>query len=435
MMGKATAEPVEVQYEEIKGSDLETGEIRALVVPGTESLEVFRNIAAQAIQPEAIEVLTEPVDEEDIEVLPTGEIYLPHTKYRARLNRAFGQGAWAMAPLDKPRIQDTEVIQPWALYVNGQFMSYTVAGAEMLETNDRMKWSDVLETLKSNAIMRLCKDWGVADVCWDKRWANAWKAKYAVRVWRSGGGKPQWRRLNDEPFWNETGIEADSPNKERYQPPKATVRQGAETTKKQNAPKEKPAATKPTSDVVQEPVAGASAEMVTLWDGKTILPAHQAITGKQVAWFNKHFVDGDDAVWNFKHLENHLRSHFQVDSLFELTVKKFNALVKYTFAQKGDERGAIDPEFYADKLAEAEGAPTDKELEDMKEEPYGEVDAVALVNRWATVLAGFWPDDVLGKAIAYLNEDEKRRVSALLDLVESGKVSPTLESLKEAWEM
>jgi hypothetical protein len=215
------------------------------------------------------------------------------------------------------------------------------------------------------------------------------------------------------------------------------------------APKGKPAATKPTLTVAQEPVADASVKNVLAPD-RVELAIRDSDTGeikrfkqlaegvvkpKVVAKFMEQFVGAGNVFKHQVHLSNFLAKYHNHKAPATLTNKEFRSLLGYAYAQTGDEIGFIDPAFYADKLAEAGGAPTDKELEDVKEEPYGEVDAVALVNRWVTVLAGFESEDVLGKPIAYLNEDERRRVSALLDLVEYGKVSPTLESLKESWEM
>ena len=103
-----------------------------------------------------------------------------------------------------------------------------------------MDWSDILETVKSNALMRLCKDLGIASECWDKRFTTDFKAQYCVKVWVESKNRPQWRRLDSEPFYKETGLVQDSPNQEQYNWPGKSEKQKPEQPKQraQFAPKE-----------------------------------------------------------------------------------------------------------------------------------------------------------------------------------------------------
>lgn len=201
--------------------DTQTGEVieTTLTVIPEAIPDIFTDIAAKPVTDEQAAILLAETDPDDLDILPTGEVYLSQARYRQRLNQAFKPGAWAMRPLSKPYIKDNLAMQEWALYANGQFIAYAVGGAEYSESNQRMNWSDVLETVKSNALMRLCKDLGIASECWNKRFTEAFKAGHCVKVFVEGRPKPQWRRLDSDPFYKETGATNDSPNRDRYEVP------------------------------------------------------------------------------------------------------------------------------------------------------------------------------------------------------------------------
>jgi len=169
-------------------------------------LDTFAGISKLRLNKKETETLLALVKPEEIDILPTGEIYMPQVHYRRRLLDAFGPGRWALRPLDQPSIRGELAIQPWALYVKGHFVAYAVGEADYIPSNERMTWGDVLETLKSNALMRVCKDLGIAAECWDKRFTEVYQRDHCVKVWRQGKNKPEWRRIDAEPFWNETGI-------------------------------------------------------------------------------------------------------------------------------------------------------------------------------------------------------------------------------------
>lgn len=219
--------------------DPQTGEVteKALTVY---SPDTFVNITAKPVADDQAAVLLAEIDPDDLDILPTGEVYLTQAKYRQRLNKAFKPGGWAMRPLGSPYIKDGLAMQEWALYANGQFLAYAVGGAEYRESNQRMNWSDVLETLKSNALMRLCKDLGVASECWNKRFAETFKAQYCVKVFVEGQNRPQWRRYDGNPLYKERGIAPDSPNRDKYDQPTPTQpqspKQPATVEQKQPAP-------------------------------------------------------------------------------------------------------------------------------------------------------------------------------------------------------
>jgi hypothetical protein len=68
-----------------------------------------------------------------------------------------------------------------------------------------------LEGVKSQALVRCCKDIGVASELWDMAYVTDWKNKHAVAVWcenqKTGQKKTLYRRLDRPPFpypWKES---------------------------------------------------------------------------------------------------------------------------------------------------------------------------------------------------------------------------------------
>ncbi len=200
---------------------VETGEDVA-VAPIEETLfNRYQGISAVAFDQQSCAKLLEPVDSADVEIRPDGLIYLPEIKYRKRLNQAFGPGAWALMPTERPTIRDNVIMRPFALYVHGRFVSEAIGEQEYFENNPQMTWATAAEGAKSNAIMRCCKDLGIASELWDPGFIEKWKKEYATQVWLKDKPKPVWRRKDREPFWNEKP-RASGANTEPVQPVKTS---------------------------------------------------------------------------------------------------------------------------------------------------------------------------------------------------------------------
>lgn len=177
----------------------------------------YEGIALKAFARQSQELLQAPVDPQDVEIRPDGIIYLPEIKYRRVLNKAFGAGAWALMPRGDFSIQENTLSREYALFVHGRFVSEARGEQDYIPNNPVMSYATCTEGVKSNALMRCCKDLGVASELWDPGFIAGWKKEFAVQVWRtSGRGKPpQWRRKDREPFYDETAIvEVKSKNAE-----------------------------------------------------------------------------------------------------------------------------------------------------------------------------------------------------------------------------
>lgn len=194
-------------------------------------LQEFTGASVQKFTDEQRKTLEQAIPDDEVEILPTGEVYASQVRYRRILNEAFGAGGWAMVPRG-PWFQDGNTLcREFWLMAEGRFVSSAVGEAEFQPDNKRMSRATALEAVKSNALMRCCKDVLVASQCWDKRWIKEWKKENAVEVWCTGIGKNNkgekkkfWRRKDDDPIgypWSEEkrGKKAEAPEDESQEHP------------------------------------------------------------------------------------------------------------------------------------------------------------------------------------------------------------------------
>ncbi|KAI6100126.1 mitochondrial genome maintenance MGM101 [Pisolithus sp. B1] len=159
----------------------------------------YYGLSSQAFSKEIADVLLAPIDERDIEIKPDGLIYLPEIKYRRILNRAFGPGGWGLAPRTETNVGPRVVSREYALVCMGRLVA--IARGEQ-EYFDPSGIPTATEACKSNALMRCCKDLGVASELWDPRFVREFKEKHCVEVWgehiTTKKKKRLWRR-KDQP--------------------------------------------------------------------------------------------------------------------------------------------------------------------------------------------------------------------------------------------
>ncbi|KAF9265687.1 mitochondrial genome maintenance MGM101 [Marasmius fiardii PR-910] len=159
----------------------------------------YSGLSEQPFSKEATDVLLAPIDPNDVEMKPDGLIYLPEIKYRRILNRAFGPGGWGLAPRTETNVGTKVVSREYALVCLGRLVA--IARGEQ-EYFDPSGIATATEACKSNALMRCCKDLGIASELWDPRFIREFKEKYCVEVWaehvltkkkKSGAGKTRER--------------------------------------------------------------------------------------------------------------------------------------------------------------------------------------------------------------------------------------------------
>ncbi len=157
----------------------------------------FHGLSSEAFSPEARESLLAPINPDDIEVKPDGIVYLPEIKYRRILNKAFGPGGWGLAPRGETLVTSKAVTREYALVALGRSASpffevlfitnklsirlVSVARGEQ-EYFSPDGIPTAAEGCKSNAMMRCCKDLGVASELWDPRFIQKFMKQYSKEV-------------------------------------------------------------------------------------------------------------------------------------------------------------------------------------------------------------------------------------------------------------
>ena len=94
--------------------------IRELIAAYALALDVEQANQLVQLSERHAAVLQEPIPDGDIEIKPDGIIYLPEIKYRRILNRAFGPGAWGLAPRGETIVTSKAVTREYALVVEGR---------------------------------------------------------------------------------------------------------------------------------------------------------------------------------------------------------------------------------------------------------------------------------------------------------------------------
>ncbi|KAL0934039.1 mitochondrial genome maintenance protein [Colletotrichum truncatum] len=140
----------------------------------------YYGLGTQRFSKEVVDILMQPVNPADVEVKPDGVIYLPEIKYRRILNAAFGPGGWGLVPKGEVVVGDKVVTREYALIAEGRFISQA-QGENTYFNVDGLP--SAVEGCKSNALMRCCKDLGIASDLWDPIFIRSFRKQYAEEVW------------------------------------------------------------------------------------------------------------------------------------------------------------------------------------------------------------------------------------------------------------
>lgn len=168
----------------------------------------FKGVSESPFSKEIAEILSNPIQVTDIEIKPDGILYLPEIKYRRVLNKAFGPGAWGLVPRGPHTTLGKTVSREYALFCLGRFVSSARGEQDYYNDDDLATKS---EGVKSNSLMRCCKDLGIASELWDPGFINSWKKEHAVQVMVAHASKGTrnmlWRRRDrtfEYPFREES---------------------------------------------------------------------------------------------------------------------------------------------------------------------------------------------------------------------------------------
>ncbi|KAH0264136.1 hypothetical protein KCU91_g12262, partial [Aureobasidium melanogenum] len=139
----------------------------------------FHGISSTPFSAEAAAILTQGIPFDDIEIKPDGIIYLPEIKYRRILNKAFGPGGWGLVPRGETIVTGKLVTREYALVAGGQLVSIA-RGEQQYFDPDGIPTAT--EGCKSNALMRCCKDLGIASELWDPRFIRRYMKEMGKEI-------------------------------------------------------------------------------------------------------------------------------------------------------------------------------------------------------------------------------------------------------------
>jgi len=139
----------------------------------------YKGLGEAAFSPEAVEILQAPIDAEDVEIKPDGILFLPEIKYRRILNKAFKPGGWGLAPRGETIVTPQSVTREYGLIVNGRLVSVARGQQDYFNPENIPMAS---EGCKSNAMMRCCKDLGIASELWDPRFIRQFMKSHVKEV-------------------------------------------------------------------------------------------------------------------------------------------------------------------------------------------------------------------------------------------------------------
>ncbi|KAL4737017.1 mitochondrial genome maintenance MGM101-domain-containing protein [Aspergillus similis] len=140
----------------------------------------FHGLSAEPFPKEVADILLAETNPDEVEIKPDGILYLPEIKYRRILNKAFGPGGWGLVPRSESIVTPKTVTREYALVCNGRLVS-VARGEQDYFSPDGIPTAT--EGCRSNALVRCCKDLGIASELWDPRWIRKYKAQYTREVW------------------------------------------------------------------------------------------------------------------------------------------------------------------------------------------------------------------------------------------------------------
>lgn len=192
---------------------------------------IYAGASVKPVTEEQQTALLKAPDDDEIEIKPDtfGAVFMSHGGYRKRLNAAFRPGGWALRRLSTIDYNEEAklVYVEYALYAEGRYLGQARGEQKWLGTSDGdgMSHGDAIEGAKSNALMRCCKDLGMAMDLWSKTYAEGVRARLGVKVFieraRDRSVSVAWRRVDGAGLNGEIGIVADSPNQAQYVQPAA----------------------------------------------------------------------------------------------------------------------------------------------------------------------------------------------------------------------
>jgi len=140
---------------------------------------------------EICDILTENINPAEIEIKPDGPVYLPEIRYRKILNRAFSPGGWFLIPRTPHSLHGNILSREYSLICLGRFVSQA-RGFSIIQSYGN--YGLMSETVRSNALMRCCKDLGIASDLWDNTFIFKWRREFAQFKTDPTTGRKFWAK-------------------------------------------------------------------------------------------------------------------------------------------------------------------------------------------------------------------------------------------------
>ena len=154
--------------------------------------KAYANASSLVLTPDEAKALVIDFPDEAFRLGAGGDdrlIYIEHAYLREGLNTVHGVGA--VLPIRRgegaevftyiDRFSKTQeavrVYVDLVLLVRGCLVGEAVGDAVYYRSNDKTNFSDALESAKSNAFRRCCKEFGVGLQAWKKGWGEGWKLR------------------------------------------------------------------------------------------------------------------------------------------------------------------------------------------------------------------------------------------------------------------
>jgi len=151
----------------------------------------YANASKLNLTPEEANALSEDFPDEAFRQGAGGDnelIYIEHAYLRQRLNKVLGVGAvvpirrreWAEEFTYWKDNREKKAVKVYAdvvLIARGCVVGEAIGDAVYYPDNAKSNYSDALESAKSNAFRRCCKEFGVGLQAWMKGWCEGWKER------------------------------------------------------------------------------------------------------------------------------------------------------------------------------------------------------------------------------------------------------------------
>lgn len=142
---------------------------------------LYATVSTRAFDDRTAEILATPVRDEDLEFRPPiGLVYMKYERYKELLDEAFGFASWHLVPRGPLTLSGRTISRPYALMAQNQFIAEARGDYQPPGTtfpSNPAADPTVKKELEYTALVRCCKDLGVASELWDRKYLDKFRKK------------------------------------------------------------------------------------------------------------------------------------------------------------------------------------------------------------------------------------------------------------------